>query len=321
MSILRFFLAVLAVMCVNPDSRQALRITPVTMSFAGDCTVGTQKGGSGQGTFNWYAENYEPEYFLEKVAPIFGSDDFTVVNCECVLSDNGLSEASKGSETAYWFLGPASNARVFSTSSVEIVGFSNNHMRDYGPRGVTDTIDALEAQGLTVAKHEEPCYVEKDGFTIGILACRMNGAGDEKKLYGLLDTMSENSDFQVIFIHGGTEASHDVDSWRQTGFRRLIDRGADLVVCSHPHVLQPVEHYNGGAIVYSLGNFCYGGSKHPENATAIYQCRILKTPLGVFFTDSVIPCYVYTGSINNYQPCPIEEDDPAYGKIIEYMTE
>lgn len=322
MGFLKLFLAVIAVLSTNPDSRQVLvpDITPVTMSFVGDCTIATQKGDSGPGTFNWYAENYEPTYFLEKVAPIFQADDFTVVNCETVLSDSDLPMADKGSGTAFWFIGPASSARIFSSSGVEVVGFSNNHMGDYGARGITDTVSALEDEYLTVAKHMEPRYVEKDGFTIGILACRMRYAGAEKELYKLLDQMCQNSDFQVIYTHGGTEGTHEVDEWRKTGFRNLIDRGADLVVCSHPHMLQPVEHYNGGAIVYSMGNFCFGGNNHPENRTAIYQCRLIKTPWGVLFRDNIIPCYVYTGSTNNWQPCPVEEDDPVYQKILDYMN-
>lgn len=295
-------------------------VREMKLSFVGDCTLGTQLGASGPGTFNGYAQNNPPEYFLEKVAPIFERDDFTVANCEGVLSDGPLLPADKGSDTAFWFIGPASNAKIFSSSSVEVAGFSNNHMGDYGYEGIRDTVRALEAEGVTVAEHLKPCYLEKDGFTVGLLACRIRWAGHEKSVYKLLDEMKENSDFQIIYTHGGAEGTHDVDQWRVTSFRNLIDRGADLVIGSHPHMLQPVERYNGGTIVYSLGNFCFGGNSHPENATAIYQCQLIKTPWGITLKDSVIPCYVYTGRSNNYQPCPIEPEDPRYQKIIDYMN-
>lgn len=322
MAIFKLLLAVLALLNTNPEIRETLfpKLTPVTMSFVGDCTIATQKGGSGPGTFNRYAMDNPPEYFLEKVAPIFEEDDFTVVNCENVLSDNDLAMTDKGSDTAFWFKGPASSARIFSSSSVEVVGFSNNHANDYGPQGQIDTINALEAEGLTVAKHLTPCYLEKDGFRIGILACRIRWENHEREIYGLLEEMKANSDIQIIYTHGGGEGTHVIDEWRKKGFRDLIDRGADLVICSHPHMLQPVEHYNGGMIVYSLGNFCFGGNSHPENATAIYQVRLLKTPWGIISDDRIIPCRVYTGSVNNYQPCPIAEDDPAYQKIVDYMN-
>ncbi len=292
----------------------------VTLSFVGDCTLGTQKGGNGRGTFNWYAENNEPDYFLEKVKPVFEEDDFTIANCEGVLSDNPLGMEDKGSPTAFWFIGPASSARVFSTSSVEIVGFSNNHMGDYGTKGISDTIDALEAADLTVAKHNEPLYLEKNGITVSILACRLRWAGNEKDLYKTLEEMVANSDFQIIYPHGGTEGTHQKDAWRETAYKNLIDRGADLIVGTHPHMLQPIERYNGGTIVYSLGNFCFGGNTHPENRTAIYQCTISLTSDGVVLeSDDVVPCYVYTGSSNNYQPVPVAEDDPVYQKIYDFM--
>lgn len=322
MVVFRLVLALLAVLSVNPASRQVLfpEITTVTMSFTGDCTIATQKGGSGPGTFNAYAKEKEPGYFLEKVKPIFEEDDFTVVNCENVLSDRALPIKDKGSPTAFYFIGPASSAKIFSSSSVEVAAFSNNHMYDYGEDGVRDTIEALEGEGLTVAKHMEPCYLEKDGFKIGLLACRIRWENHEREIYGVLEEMKENSDYQIIFSHGGGEGTHVIDEWRKTSFRNLIDRGADLVVCSHPHVLQPVEYYNGGAIVYSMGNFCFGGNSHPENRTAIYRCRLLKTPWGIFFEDKIIPCYVYTGKTNNYQPCPIGEDEPAYQEVLDYMS-
>lgn len=320
---MRFIDFILALLVFLNSLQSPLARAPVaktvTMSFVGDCTLGSQKGESGQYTFNGYARSNPPEYFFEKVEPILAQDDFTVVNCETVLSDRDLPYADKGSDGAFYFLGPASNAEILSAGSVEIAGFSNNHMRDYGAAGVSDTVAALEDAGLTVARHQEPLYVEKNGLTIGILACRISYGGQQKELYSQLAEMTANSDFQIVYPHGGGEGTHVIDGWRRDAYHDLIDRGADLIVASHPHVLQPIERYNGGTIVFSVGNFCYGGAKHPENRTAIYRCTLTWTGDGVELTDSVIPCYVYTGSINNYQPCPVEESDPVYQKIVEYM--
>lgn len=99
----------------------------------------------------------------------------------------------------------------------------------------------------------------------------------------------------------------------RTGNRRpghnLVDHGADLVIGSHPHVLQPMETYNGVNIVYSLGNFIFGGNNYPENRTLIYNQTLTITQdaatggFTVANTDvTLIPCYVYTGESNNYQP-------------------
>ncbi len=292
----------------------------LTMSFVGDCTIATQKGASGEGTFNWYAKNYEPTYFLEKVADIFRADDITMVNCENVLSDRDLTRRDKGSDTAFWFIGPASSARIFSSSSVEVAGFANNHARDYGQAGYDDTVEALKAQGLTVAEDGEPVYLEKNGIRVGILACGIWYLGQERNYYDELREMEANSDFQVVYPHGGTEGTYEVDPWRVTAFRNLIDHGADLVVGTHPHRIQPIERYNGGTIVYGLGNFCFGGNNRPDRRTAIYQCTLALRKDGVEFkSDLVIPCTVFTGSRNNWQPAPIPEDDPMYDEIYNFM--
>ena len=324
MSFIKFFLALCMFFNASPgrlaDLTDSLEPRSVTLSVVGDCTISTNLGAAGPGSFNWYAKNYDPAYFLEKVAPVFENDDFTVVNCETVLSDRTLTPRDKGEGTAYWFVGPSANANIFTSSGVEIACLANNHTDDFGAAGYADTVAALEAANLVVAEDRSPVYVTKDGITISILACGLWYGGAERELYKTLETMCLNSDFQIIYPHGGAEGTHQVDEWRRTAFRNLIDHGADLIVATHPHWLQPVEEYHGGTIVYSLGNFCFGGNNYPQNRTAIYQCTITKTPLGLLFSDEIIPCYVYTGDHNNWQPAPIAEDDPNYRKILDFMA-
>lgn len=101
-----------------------------------------------------------------------------------------------------------------------------------------------------------------------------------------------------------------------------MDAGADLVIGNHPHVLQPMEMYNGVRIIYSLGNFCFGGSRSPENRTVMYNLT-LKVDRNTLelesFEDSITPCYVYTGSTNNWQPAPIT-DETVKQKVIGFMN-
>ena len=101
---------------------------------------------------------------------------------------------------------------------------------------------------------------------------------------------------------------------------KFVDNGADLVIGGHPHVLQPREIYNDVEIVYSLGNFCYGGNRYPENRTIIYQANldINKTKGTIEFTSNIIPCYVYTGDRNYYQP-DIIEDQKEKEKVLNFM--
>lgn len=321
MKFVGFLLALSVFFSSNPPS--ALGKIPeerkVTISFVGDCMIASSNGEHDKGSLNWYAENYEPTYFLEKVADIFSQDDFTVVNCETALSDRTLPRRDKGEGTNWWFIGPTSNAKIFSSSSVEIASVANNHTHDYGTEGYSDTVEALRSEGLTVAEDGVPVYFEKNGVRIGLLACGIWYLGEERLYFDALEEMCENSDFQIIYPHGGTEGNHRPEDWRRDSYGALIERGADLVVANHAHRIQPIENYKGGTIVYGLGNFCFGGNGHPHNRTAIYQCTVTKTPEGLQYEENLIPCYIYTGDRNVWQPSPVPEDDPVYQKIMDFM--
>ena len=74
-------------------------------------------------------------------------------------------------------------------------------------------------------------------------------------------------------------------------------------------------------IIYSMGNFCYGGSRRPENRSILYQIEWTISNDGVLEgkTSEIIPCYVYTGDVNNYQPTPIE-DEVVKQKVLDFMS-
>lgn len=322
MSFFRFLMALLIFLRLIPGPIATVpEHRKVTMSFVGDCMIASSKGTFKKGSLNWYTTNHEPEYFLEKVEPYFADDDITVVNCETVLTDRELTERVKTAKRNFWYKGPASNAKIFSSSSVEVAGFANNHMLDYSQEGYEDTVAALEAEGLTAALDNVPVYIDAGGLTVGILACQLWYAGAERNYYSALKQMNEKADIQVIYAHGGGENTYEVDEWRVTAFHNLIDRGADLALCSHAHRIQPMERYKDATIIYGLGNFCYGGRSDPVNRSVIYRATFRVSSDGtVALEDEIVPCYVYTGKTNNWQPCPIEPDDPNYAKIMDFMN-
>ena len=92
-----------------------------------------------------------------------------------------------------------------------------------------------------------------------------------------------------------------------------VDEGADLVIGSHPHVIQGYEKYNGRYIVYSLGNFCFGGNPNPSDKDCmIFQQTFTVTGNDVATDDNinVIPCSISSVSnSNNYQPTPATGDE------------
>ena len=291
----------------------------IVMHFAGDVLIAENLDAVRSGGFNEYANREAPDYFLKNAMPYFQNDDFTVVNLENVFSDRALSPAQKPLP-AYWFKSKTANTEILTASGVECVSVANNHTRDYGQEGLSDTVSALSDAGIEYGTDSKTVYFEKNGFKTAIICCCMWNRSWAEGIIKRINEAKEQSDFQIVFFHGGKEAEHTPEPWKIDACHALIDNGADIVIGGHPHVLQRAESYNGGKIVYSLGNFCFGGNRFPENRTAIYRLTITVNGDDKSFShnSSIIPFYVYTGSANNYQPDVIRDADEAQ-KVLSYM--
>lgn len=297
-------------------------IVEINLTFLGDCTLATQEGQYDSGTFIWYSENKPPEYFFEKAYPYTCNDDFTIANCENVFSDTKLKTRNKGYTPAFWFRSPAKNAEIFPSGNIEVVSIANNHTNDYGEQGMIDTISAIEATDkLSWGGTEKNLILEKDGVSIGLICDTIWLDTDVPRVISRIKDICNCTDLQVVFFHGGEEARHSEEKWKVQACHDMVDAGADLVVGGHPHVLQPLETYSGKHIVYSIGNFCFGGNRSPENRTIIYQEKFVydkSTHTLMENSENIIPFYVYTGSANNFQPAPIEDENTAQ-KVINFM--
>ena len=294
----------------------------ITLSFAGDCTLSNVNENATWHGFESFAEQNEPSYFLEKVKHVFEADDFTIVNLESVLSDRDLPKRDKGEGKAFWFKSKTSNVNILKEGSVEGVSLANNHTFDYGEAGHEDTKEAVLNAGLKYGHDANIMYFGKDGFTIAVICHGLWYESQANPIVDLLKEVCEYSDYQIVFFHGGTEGLHYPEDWKIKACHKLIDNGADLVIGNHPHVLQPIETYNGAQIVYSLGNFCYGGHLKPQNRTMIYQMflTINYETLQVEKSEqNIIPCYIYTTEYNNYQPAPIS-DANEIDRVLKFLN-
>lgn len=316
---------VVEVIDVEPEELEEVVEEPqnfdFTVTFTGDMLLASYMNQTKSGNFNDYVNNNPASYFLEKVKPVFEEDDYTVVNLETVLSDKKLSPVGKNHSPAYWYYSKTSNTDILTTSSVEAVSLANNHTGDYGNQGRVDTVEAVEAAGLLYGNNDKTFYIEKNGFRIAVICHGLWYEGQENDIIKRIKAAEEESDFQVVFYHGGTERIHAPEQWKIRASRKLVDNGADLVVGNHPHVLQPMENYNGVDILYSLGNFCFGDGKRFENRTIIYQLKLTISNDGIIenYENNIIPCYCYTAETNNYQP-GIIEDEAEKQRVIDFLN-
>ncbi len=306
---------------IDNDNNKTINNTfNIKLSFAGDTMLASYKDQTTPGSFNEYAKNKEPSYFLSKVSNIFKEDDFTILNLENVLTDQQLEEVNKNSEPAYWYKSKTDNIKILTTSSIEGLSVSNNHTNDYGPIGKQDTINTIVNANIQYGDYNNIMYFEKNNYKIAVICKGLWIESQTNEIIKLIKKAEQNSDYQIVFFHGGQEKIHHPEEWKVNATRKLIDNGADLVIGSHPHVIQPREIYKGKEIIYSLGNFCYGGNRNPENRTIIYQMNLTIDNNNTLVNENseIIPCYVYTTKTNNYQPAPIE-DETIKNKVLNFM--
>ncbi len=291
-----------------------------TLSFIGDCIFGNETGTPYEGNFLWYAEQKPHDYFFSEVYDELSKDDLTFANFECVLTDRDLEKSYKDYDPAFWFRAPASYADILSLGSVEVAGIVNNHIYDFGDEGYADTVAALTAQNIAVGEELKPLYFDVNGLRIGAVYVPLWASYQTSYTLDVLEEMQSNCDYKIVFFHGGEEAIHEPDNYKITACRKIAESDlCDLIVGCHPHVLQPMEVVNGVPIVYSLGNFCYSGSNYPENKTIIFQVMLTQKEGGITTSTRIIPCYVFTGDRNNWQPAIVEHVQD-YNEIIEMMN-
>jgi len=283
------------VLSTEAEDKSEMPKDTLTLSFIGDCIIGSESGKINDGNFSYMAANGEHSYFFEKVRDELSKDDFTIANVECVLTDRELEKIGKDYDPAFWYKAPTSSTDILTLGSVEVASVVNNHTGDYGEEGYNDTVAALKAYGLQVGENLTPLYIEKNGIKIGLLSCNLWSSYNVSYIEEALETMQDKCEYKIVFFHGGTEGVHEPDNYKIDACRYLAESGlCDLIVGSHPHVLQPMEVVNDVPILYSLGNFCYSANNYPENKTVIFRVELKKYNNEIAAKTELVPCYVYS---------------------------
>lgn len=309
----------------NTDSSNATVSSPIslTLSVVGDCTLGTDETFDYDTSLNAYYENYGADYFLQNVKDIFSTDDLTIANFEGTLTDSDERE-----DKTFAFKAPASYASILTGGSVEAVNTANNHSHDYGEQSFDDTLAALDDAGIVHFGYDETAVMDVKGIKVGLVGIYelYDHLEREQQLKdNIAKVKADGAQLIVVIFHWGNETETVPDSNQTTLGRIAIDEGADLVCGHHPHVLQGIETYKGRNIVYSLGNFCFGGNSSPSDMdTMIYQQTFTIDADGVKKDNvtNIIPCSISSAAYdgyNNYQPTPAEGDEATriLGKINE----
>lgn len=260
----------------------------LVLSFAGDIcfdeTCDVMRDYISQG--EELEHNISPE-----LLDLMRNSDVCWINNEFAYSDRGAPLANK----MYTFRAKPERVKMLKEMGVDIAGLANNHVYDFGPEAMTDTLDTLRQAGIDyvgagkdLEEAMTPVYREIDGIKIAYVAASRaekykmtpqateSGAGilrcyDTELFLEEIREAREQADYVIALVHWGTEYSAELEEVQMSTGREYIDAGADIVIGAHPHCLQGIEYYQGKTIVYSLGNFWFN-SKSLD--TMLLQVRL-----------------------------------------------
>jgi len=291
----------------NIDEKQVEKKT-ITISAVGDCTLGRDDRSDYYNSLPHFLEknNYDYSYFFKGVYDIVSNDDLTIANLESVFTDYNVRADKK-----FTFKATSDFVNILLEGSVEAVNLANNHTYDYLQKGYDDTILTLKNNFVEYFGNGIYNIVEVKGKKIGLCGIQgwdtyyaCNCIDDAMKYFNEVGT-----DLEIFSFHWGEERDYTQNENQETIARHAIDSGADLVLGHHPHVLQGIEEYNGKYIVYSLGNFVFGGNKNPgDKDTMVVQVSFNYENDKLIGTDiKLIPTLLSSvDDYNDYQPTILE---------------
>ena len=278
--------------------------TTITISAAGCTTLGGDARWAGYHRFMREFNLNGHSFFLYNVRDIFYASDLAILNLE-----GTLTYAEEHMDKTFVFRGPPHFARILSEGAVDIVSIANNHTIDFFDRGYRDTRRALYAEGILYFGNEFNTIVEVNGINVGLFGFRVwnpYSYNRNRIVAAVEDLRSRGAQLVIAFHHWGDENVNMANDVQRTMGRWTVEAGADLVLGSHPHVIQGIEVYQGVNIVYSLANFSFGGNSNPPDQDSFIFQQTFTFRDGELVRDNdtyIIPVFVSsTREYNNFQP-------------------
>jgi len=294
------------------------------ISAAGDVTLGGNRRGNPSTTpylreFSRQGNDYG--FAFRNVRDILSQDDVTIVNFEGTLTNS-----TNGNGNEFQFRVDPSHAQVLTLGSVEMVTLENNHMMDFGQAGLVDTIAALDAAGIPWARRYSRAEYTVKGVTVGLLAYQTFGGLHDQiraQLPGDIAEARKTCDVVIVYYHWGAEMDYAPNGAQISLGRATVDAGADLVLGSHSHRINPIELYNGRYIVYSLSNFSFSGNSKPSDMrTFLFQIKLLAgggQPVE-YVGMRIVPMSISSSSdTNDFAPRPYASGSSAAQGVVDRM--
>jgi poly-gamma-glutamate capsule biosynthesis protein CapA/YwtB (metallophosphatase superfamily) len=273
------------------------------------------------------------DYPFAQVKHYFAGAQVVFGNLEGPLTERGTPEQDK----TYVFRSPPQKvSRALKDAGFNVVSLANNHTLDYGAEGLAQTMEALDAAGIahagagaTLSQARQPVIVQAGDKRIAILAysltlpenfyAQANKAGTafghEAYVRRDIAAARRQADIVLVSFHWGQEGKTALRDYQVQLGHAAIDAGAAAVIGHHPHILQAVEHYKDGVILYSLGNFTFGSYSKDAKVSAVAEM--------VFDGNRVQTLRLYPINVDNSQVVfqPQILSGPAADKVVAELTD
>lgn len=320
-------------------------IRTVTISFVGDLMCHSPQFKFAQVS----KDSFDFKPVFHEIKKYLTEADLTIGNLETTISDKGNRYSGYP-----LFNSPCEYLEALKDAGFDILLTANNHSLDRGKKGVLKTINMIknkemESIGSYHSQQDRDSIrvFNINGIKIAILAYTygLNGnyiANNERFLVNVIDTTlmkqdilnarNKNTDVILVYFHFGNEYQRKPNSFQKEIVKRAIDYGADLIIGSHTHAIQPIEYFNSnnnrignGLIAYSLGNFISNQRWRYSDAGVILNLTITKN----IFTQeirltntSIVPTWVFKGKVNNKdQFIILPTDSTSINSLPNYLTE
>ena len=246
---------------------------PFTIAFLGDTLLG-----------DLYADVLRTRGYAHAfwgIAQLLARADLVVANLEGVLTDPAGTLPDTHHRRRYWLRADPQSAAAMAAAGIGVVSLANNHVLDYGPAGLTETLGVLDEHGIqhcgagqTDAEARQPAIATVNGVRVGFLSAVQSYemyadwlyASDEtggcnrlrhSAMQADLGQLAAHADVRIVLAHWG-RTYRPVTPGQVRWSRQLVAAGADLVIGHHPHIAQPVTLVDGRPVLFSLGNGPFG---------------------------------------------------------------
>jgi poly-gamma-glutamate synthesis protein (capsule biosynthesis protein) len=201
-------------------------------------------------------------YPFVRIAPLLQSQDIVVANAEGVFTDNKSISVISTSTLVFTF--PTTTLPVLRQLGFTIFSQANNHALNFGWKGLNEsqaniTAEGMESFGDPENKNPGPLYENIRGISVAFVGYDQFSSqnGTDTSAVEAIQAAHAQGAFVVVYPHWGVEYNASTTLFQRTEAHKFIDAGADLILGSHPHVVEPMEVYKGRAIFYSMGNFVF----------------------------------------------------------------